>query len=273
MTEAMIRLAPIPFPETSATTIPSAPPERSEDVVEIARHEARREVAGGDPVAVARELRRRQQPALDLARDGQLFLRELLLLDPDDRFAKPRSHHSERVEKEASDDRDPAADEKRDAQVAGVHLEGHPPGRLQKKRRREDAQDAADEVDRHADEPVRKDLPPADRVADDIVEPVAEDVDHGAHGRAVQHQPSAPEIAPVDRREEHDGDAGERRNGDRAQGCEEMVASVGRGLGLSLHSGLSYVLQGREFRAALFPARSSNGRLRPLRLTRGMLLV
>src|ERR1035438_6201261 len=91
--EAMIRLAPIPFPRHIRHHEPDMSVTQPEDVVEVPRHPAGGKVTRGDPEPVSGELSGREEALLDRAGQLQLLLGEFRLLPAGDalRQALPKT--------------------------------------------------------------------------------------------------------------------------------------------------------------------------------------
>src|SRR5215472_687962 len=101
---------------------------QAEDVVEVAGDEPRGEVARDDAVAVARELWRWKDALLDRARDLELLLGELGLLEALDGAPQPVLQDAEAVEEEADQERDRPGRRQVAADAAERELEVHEAG-------------------------------------------------------------------------------------------------------------------------------------------------
>ena len=201
-----------------------------EDVVEVAGHEARREVARGDAVALARDLGRRQDALLHRARELDLLLRELGLLETLDRLREAVLQQAESVEDEAHHDAGHARDRKVRAQLRERDAEVHEaePGRDAV--RQKPARDASQEVDARVRDPRRK-ARLREPAAQQPREPRAEDVAEGADQRAVRRDAGS-EAPPLGKRHEvDDPEAHDGRDQDPPNLLEDQ------GAGLLLHAG------------------------------------
>src|SRR5439155_2447699 len=95
---------------------------QTEEIVEVAGDEARGEVGGENAKAFAQKLGRREDALLDRARDLELLLGELGLLQALDGLAQAVLEHPVGVEEQTDQERDRADDR----QVAGDASEREP---------------------------------------------------------------------------------------------------------------------------------------------------
>src|SRR5439155_10318750 len=123
------------------------------DVVEIARDEVRRHVARREAPRLSLELRRRKKAPLDRARELQLLLGELPLLQSLDALAEPLLQHAERGEQQAHDDRDAARDQSEIGNQLPNRSERHEGRRRGDDARQREADPASHEIRRREDEP------------------------------------------------------------------------------------------------------------------------
>src|SRR6202162_3631561 len=239
----MMRAAPIPLPETSATTSPTVPPRHAE--------------------AVSLDRIRRKEPPLDGPRELEFLLGKLRFLQAGDALAQTFLQGPEEIEDEPEKEAERARDAEREADVPGGEVDPCQPRGLRDEESDAPTKAAAEKEDDRGHERSREDFAPADRFADEREEGAAADEDREAAQGAVRRQAPAEELRPGKDAQKDDPDAHEGREHGFAKRCP-----AGPKRGTRVRHGCHAVSYGRdgyrvycgERRDARFPRNRSGSR-------------